>query len=75
MQCCCVHLVFGTCLRAQVLVQNRDVCAAEDTYIVYLFVTIAICLSVVLAMLRLSSMQKNREGTNKQQCRKSQHDM
>lgn len=38
MQRCCVHLFFGMCLRAQVLVQNRDVCAAEDIYLHYIFI-------------------------------------
>lgn len=38
MQCCCVHLFFGMCLRAGVLIRNRDVCAAEGTYLHYIFV-------------------------------------
>lgn len=38
MQHCYVHLFFGMCLRAQVLLQNRDVCAAEDTYFHYIFI-------------------------------------
>lgn len=35
---CCIGLYFGICLRAQVLLQNRDVCAAEDTYLHYVFI-------------------------------------
>ena len=38
MQCCCVHLCFVTCLEAEVLLQKRDVCAAEYTHLRYKFI-------------------------------------
>lgn len=66
----------GCSLELQCLYKIRmSVLLKTLIYIRYLFVVIALCVLVFLAMLRLLSVQKNRERMSKQQCHKSQREM
>lgn len=62
MQRCCARLCFVMCLGAHCLYKiGMSVLLNTLICIIYLFVAIAVRLSVFLATLRLSSVQKNRK--------------